>query len=448
MTTAYEVNFDGLIGPTHNYGGLSYGNIASSNNAMKVSHPRQAARQGLAKMKFLHDLGLKQGVFLPQERPHIPTLRKLGFRGTDKEIIIQAGKQAPQLLTNCYSASSMWAANAATVSPSADTADKRVHFTPANLSSMFHRSIEHPKTGSMLRSIFSNEKYFVHHDALPSSSSFGDEGAANHNRLCRSYGEAGVELFIYGRQSFEGTQKEKTTFPARQSLEASQTVSRNHQLTPNNVVFAKQSKTVIEAGGFHNDVVSVCNQNIFFMHEEAFDDTQVMFDELQSSFGNEEILFIVVPSAEVPLGDAITSYLFNSQLITLPEGKGMALILPEECRNNEYVFNYLTKLIALDTPIKYIHFVDIRQSMCNGGGPACLRLRVVLTETELSAVNPQFIFSEDLFSTLNEWVDSHYREELYPQDLLNPHLMDESRTALDELTQIFNMGSFYDFQKN
>ena len=26
---AYEVNFDGLVGPTHNYAGLSYGNVAS-----------------------------------------------------------------------------------------------------------------------------------------------------------------------------------------------------------------------------------------------------------------------------------------------------------------------------------------------------------------------------------------------------------------------------------
>src|SRR5688500_13214854 len=114
--TAYEVNFDGLVGLTHNYGGLAVGNIAAAENALTDSNPREAALQGLAKMKYLADLGVRQGVLPPQERPTLGILRKLGFRGDDISVIGKAARAAPGLLRACCSASSMWVANAATVS--------------------------------------------------------------------------------------------------------------------------------------------------------------------------------------------------------------------------------------------------------------------------------------------------------------------------------------------
>ncbi len=52
-----EINFDGIVGPSHNYAGLSLGNLASARNAGAVSRPRDAALQGLAK-----DLGVSQQV--------------------------------------------------------------------------------------------------------------------------------------------------------------------------------------------------------------------------------------------------------------------------------------------------------------------------------------------------------------------------------------------------
>ena len=143
---AYEMNFDGLVGPTHNYGGLSYGNVASQSNSQAASNPKEAAKQGLAKMKALMDMGFKQGVLAPQERPDVAALRRLGFTGSDVEVIQRAAREAMPLLVASCSASSMWTANACTVSPSADTADGRVHFTAANLNCKFHRSIEHPTT--------------------------------------------------------------------------------------------------------------------------------------------------------------------------------------------------------------------------------------------------------------------------------------------------------------
>ena len=446
MSATVEMNFDGLIGSTHNYAGLSEGNLASTNNAKLVSHPRQAAKEGLAKMFRLHQLGLKQGVLLPQERLHMPTLRHLGFTGSDSEVIAKVSSSAPHLLAMCYSASSMWAANAATVSPSADTADGRVHFTPANLKSMFHRSIEAETTSRLLKVIFNNSACFAHHDALRGGVHLGDEGAANHNRLCSNYGDQGVELFVYGRRDF-GDSRRDTDFPARQSLEASMAIARRHQLHGDKVVMARQSAKVIDAGGFHNDVVSVSNKNVLFMHELAFQDKADLIDGVTRAFEGQPLHFVQVPDRSVSLENAIQSYLFNSQLVNLPNSEDMTLILPMESRENPAVHNYLLDLIEQDTPIKNLEFVDVRQSMRNGGGPACLRLRVVLTEQELARVNANFILDEQLFSHLNRWVDKHYRDELRASDLADPDLLDESRAALDELTQIMDIGSFYSFQR-
>ena len=443
---SYEVNFDGLIGPSHNYGGLSHGNIASANNALKISYPKQAAKQGLKKMRYLQELGLQQGVLLPQQRPHLPTLHALGFSGSDRSMVEQAARSAPELLACCYSASCMWTANAATVSPSADSGDGRVHFTAANLSSMFHRSIEHPTTSRLLQAIFDHEQHFVHHPALPPGSHFGDEGAANHNRFAGDYHEHGLQLFVFGRYAFRENTVATARFPSRQTYEASVAISRLHQLDPDKVVFAQQNPKIIDAGAFHNDVVSVSNLDTFFMHEEAFVDKQGMQAQLQDKFGERPLHIVEVPTAQVSLTDAVKSYLFNSQLIRLPHSGEMALILPEESRENQAVYGYLQSLEQMETPIRHIHFVDVRQSMQNGGGPACLRLRVALTDTELAAVNPRFLLTDDLFDALNQWIDRHYRDEISPDDLADPALMQESFAALDELTSIFGLGAFYEFQ--
>ena len=442
---SYEVNFDGLIGPTHNYGGLSHGNIASANNAMRVSQPKKAALQSLQKMQYLRSLGLQQGVLLPQQRPHIPTLRALGFGGSDKQIIEQASNTAPELLASCYSASCMWTANAATVSPSADSKDGKTHFTAANLNSMFHRSIEHPITGKLLQAIFANQQHFEHHTALPAGSHFGDEGAANHNRFAPNYGDRGVQLFVFGRYAFRSNTVAPAKFPSRQTYEASLAISRLHQVDEERVVFAQQNPRIIDAGAFHNDVVSVSNLNTFFMHEEAFVDKNAMQAELQAKFGDQPLHFIEVPTEMVSLESAVKSYLFNSQLIQLDDG--MALILPEESRENTEVYAYLQWLETQDTPIKHINFVDVRQSMQNGGGPACLRLRVALNDDELNAVNPKFLMTDGLFDELSAWVNKHYRDQIAPEDLSDPSLAQESFTALDELTTIFDLGAFYEFQQ-
>jgi succinylarginine dihydrolase len=442
----FEANFDGLVGPTHNYAGLSVGNVASKSNANAISHPKQAALQGLEKMKALADMGMVQGVLAPQERPDIAALRRLGFTGTDTNVMQEAHKQAPHIFLACCSASSMWTANAATVSPSGDTADGKIHFTPANLTNKYHRSIEPETTGNILKATFNSPEHFVHHQHLPENEHFGDEGAANHTRFCDDYGNQGVELFVYGRYAFDESKLAPKKFPARQTREASEAVARLHGLNPDKVVYAQQHPDVIDSGVFHNDVIAVGNQNVLFYHQAAFLDTAKMKNDILRKFGSDDFYFVEVASDKVSVQDAVSSYLFNTQVIRLPAGQ-MAIIAPKECQNNPAVFAYLSELVKQNTPIKEVHYFDVKQSMQNGGGPACLRLRVAMTEQERQAVNPHTFINDNSFTTLCNWVNKHYRDELSADDLSDPQLLIESRTALDELTQILSLGSVYPFQR-
>ncbi|PNM23951.1 N-succinylarginine dihydrolase [Yersinia enterocolitica] len=444
----YEVNFDGLVGLTHHYAGLSFGNEASTAHQNSISNPRLAARQGLLKMKALADLGYKQGILPPQERPAIGVLRQLGFSGSDEQVLSEVARKSPRLLSAVSSASSMWTANAATVSPSADSADGRVHFTVANLNNKFHRAIEAETTSALLKGVFNNHRHFVHHDALPAVELFGDEGAANHNRLGGEYGLPAVQVFVYGRNALENGVN-PSRYPARQTREASEAVARLHQLAPDRTVFVQQNPAVIDQGVFHNDVIAVSNQNVLFYHQHAFIPGIQAMDEIRRKMGSieQQLISIEVPDAQVSVADAVSSYLFNSQLLSKPDGK-MLLVIPQEAQENPFVWRYLSELINSGGPIDSVKVFDLRESMRNGGGPACLRLRVGLTDTELQAVNSRVMMTPALFVTLNNWVDQHYRDHLQFKDLADPQLLQEGRQALDELTRILNIGSVYPFQQN
>ena len=445
--TAQEVNFDGLVGPTHNYGGLSLGNLASMTNLGGESNPKAAVLQGLKKMRALMDLGVAQGVLLPHDRPHVATLRRFGFTGKAEQIVDTAGKAAPSFLINCASASAMWTANAATVSPSADASDGRIHFTPANLGSMFHRSLEAAFTGQQLRAIFSDDSHFAHHVPVPFGGSMGDEGAANHGRFAHAHGDKGIELFVYGRSAFEKLPEEQRFLP-RQALEASHAVATNHKLGMGGAVFVRQSAKAINAGAFHNDVVSVTNGSVLFYHEEAFEDKTQAIDHITRACATIELepVFVEVPADQVSLEDAVSSYLFNSQLVTLPGG-GMALILPKDAEENPHTKAFVDQAVAGNTPISEAHYLDLKQSMRNGGGPACLRLRVVMTEKERKAIDSTCLLTEDRLVQLEAWAEKYYRDRLMPEDVADPKLLTESRTALDALTDIVGVGSLYDFQR-
>ncbi|WP_088182191.1 N-succinylarginine dihydrolase [Sphingobium sp. Z007] len=393
-----EINFDGIIGPSHNYAGLSLGNLASARNAGAVAHPRAAALQGLEKMRGNIRLGLAQGIFLPQWRPDVAWLTKLG---TD------VGDADPHIRAAAMSASSMWAANAATVSPASDTADGRTHLTVANLVTMPHRSHEWPQTLAQLRIAFSDSSAFAVHGPIPAP--FGDEGAANHMRLAERHDQPGVEVFVYGRSG--------GAFPARQHMEASKAVARIHGLDAARTLFVEQSEAAIAAGAFHNDVVAVANERVLFTHEQAFADKHAFYADLRAALPCVEI--VEVPASAVSLADAIKSYLFNAQLVTLPYG-GMALILPTEAQETPAVWTWLEQMIAGNGPIRRLVPVDVRQSMANGGGPACLRLRVVADPLD---IDPRFLVDEAQLDNIAQIVSQYWPESIAPQDLSDTRLI-------------------------
>ncbi|UYF98948.1 N-succinylarginine dihydrolase [Halomonas sp. GD1P12] len=439
-----EVNFDGLVGPTHNYAGLAAGNLASQRHGGLTANPKEGALQGLLKMKSLMEAGYAQGVLPPQQRPDLGALRKLGFTGSDERVLASAADQAPQLLRAVCSASSMWTANAATVTPGFDAPDGRVQFTPANLQSSFHRFLEPATTGRVLQAIFHDERHFAHHPALPATPAFSDEGAANHTRLCGAHGEPGVHLFVYGRKAFGG-EREPRRYPARQTLEASQAVARQHGLTDAQTVFAQQHPDAIDAGVFHNDVIAVGNGPVLLYHELAFLDEEGTLEALRAKMATP-LIPVRVPVEAISLDDAVGSYLFNSQLLSNPDGS-MTLVVPGECQENDTVWRVIQDLILAGyNPISEVLVKDVKQSMQNGGGPACLRLRVALTSAEREAIKARALLTPALFEDLTAWVERHYRDRLAPKDLADPQLARESLAALDELTKLLEMGSVYPFQ--
>ena len=410
-----EINFDGIVGPSHNYAGLSLGNLASTRNAGQVSRPRAAALEGLAKMRANLALGLAQGAFVPHPRPNHAWLTDLATTFEQAE---------PSLAANAMSASAMWAANAATVSPSPDTGDGRCHLTVANLRTMPHRSHEWPATLAQLQIAFADGGRFIVHPPIPAA--FGDEGAANHMRLAAGHGEPGVEIFVYGVSG--------GGFPARQHRQASQAIARLHRLDPERTLFAEQSEEAIAAGAFHNDVVAVSNGPILFAHEKAFAERDQLIADCERLVPGFEL--VEVPEAEVSLADAVASYMFNAQLVSPPGGE-TTLIVPAEARETPSVWSWLQRHLAGNGPIRRVEVVDIRQSMANGGGPACLRLRVV---ADPEAVDPRFLVDEAKVDSIAQVVEQSWPEEIHNDDLQAPALVRDIEAARRALLDALGLG--------
>ena len=409
-----EINFDGIVGPSHNYGGLSFGNLASTGNAGEVSRPRAAALQGIEKMRANLALGLAQGFFVPHARPDRVWLAELATDIEDAE---------PALAAAAMSASAMWAANAATVSPAPDTADGKCHLTVANLKSMPHRSHEWPAALAQLQLAFESDAFAVHG---PVPAAFGDEGAANHMRLAGAHGEPGIEVFVYGVAG--------GAFPARQHVQASKAIARRHRLDPTRTIFAEQSEEAIAAGAFHNDVVAVANERVLFAHEKAFADKAALIVQCERLVPGFE--YVEVPDAEVPLTDAVRSYLFNAQLVTTPDGQP-TLIVPTEARETPSVWRWIEKHVAGNGPIRRVKVVDVRQSMANGGGPACLRLRVV---ADPATVDPRFLADEAKLDRLADVIAHAWPETIHSSELQDGKLIKEIEAARAALLDILDLG--------
>lgn len=434
------LNFDGLVGPNHNYGGLAQGNFASTGHSGQQSSPQQAALQGLEKMWLLHGLGIPQGFIPPQQRPSFSLLHAAGFHGTPQQMLESAFKTAPQLLEACYSASSMWAANAATVTASSDTLTHKLQLSPANLLSQLHRSIESTETDTFLRSCFADHTYFHCHPPLPNQLHFADEGAANHIRLNDTESTGALNLFIYGQAStlHQSTQR----YPARQRQMACEALIRRHQIPTDKALLIQQNPKAIDHGAFHNDVVAVGLNNFLLVHENAFFEQENVMRVLKKHTEHwaNPLIILEIKASELSLKEAISSYLFNSQLVALPSGE-ILLLAPEESRQSIAAEKICQRIIESNNPVTQIKFINLKQSMDNGGGPACLRLAIPITDKELAAVNPNFLINETRYQQLRLWIKKHYRDQLVPNDLQDYRLAEEIDIALTELQAITSKAS-------
>ncbi|WP_415904887.1 N-succinylarginine dihydrolase [Neptuniibacter sp. QD48_55] len=435
------LNLDGLVAPNHHYAGLAQGNLASQQHQGEISSPKDAALQGLEKMWMLHQLGIPQGIIPPPMRPDLALLYAAGFRGSDEQLLDQAWHKAPQLLTACYSASAMWAANSATCSASQDTRDRHLHFTPANLNSSIHRSLETKHNYQFFQTCFDDHDRFSVHVPLPSQSIFADEGAANQIRLNSPCDQDALNLFIYGR---EGSLSASTRFPARQTRLASESIIRQHQLELNRSILIQQNPIAIDHGAFHNDVVAVGHLNFLFLHEQAFKEQNEVLNNLRlkSCHWQDALKIFEVSSSKLSLQETVSTYLFNSQLIQKSDGT-LLLLAPMESKLSTNASAVCEELIAADNPVSEVQFVDLTQSMQNGGGPACLRLAVPITVEELSAMHQGILLTPALYESLKHWIGSHYRDRLSLEDLRDPRLISEIQSALSHLGELLKLPNFY-----
>jgi succinylarginine dihydrolase len=399
-------------------------------------------------MRRLHRLGVKQGFLPPLLRPSLKALRARGYEGSDRQVLDKAYRSHREDLLQCASSSSMWTANAATVSPSADSADRKVHISVANLACLPHRALEARETARLLRHVFRDHQRFQHHPPLPADGYYFDEGAANHLRLCPSHADRGMEIFIYGFDPQNPAAFLPKRYPARQSRSASLAVARRHQLDPGRALFIQQNPQAIDAGVFHNDVIVAANENVLFYHEDAFWDTSsrilLIRERYRELFPGQPFFLLPVSRARLSLAEAVTSYLFNSQIVRLPQG-GMALIAPAECWRNPRVRDLFEEILHGDNPIREVHEADLQQSMANGGGPACLRLRVVCDQEEEAGIHPAFVIDDPALDFLESWIRRHYREELTIPELADYTFYQQTLAALDALTQTLRLGPIYPF---
>lgn len=418
-----EIIFIGLPGTTHHYGGLSSDNVASDRNRGSESNPKQAALQAIALARYLHSLGIMVGVLPPQLRPYLPVLQENGYSVENAPI---------DKLEQASSSSFMWAANAATVTPTIDSTDGKLHLTVANLYTNPHRRIEAETTYKVLSQIFNHVPDAVMHPPLSAAEGFLDEGAANHMRLSASHNAAGLNVFVYGR---------------RQNLQASQAIVEHHKILQKQRLFLQQNEQVINQGVFHNDVIAVSNENLLLVHESAYENGHADINKIENAYKalhpQSNLQLLVIKENELNVEEAVHSYFFNSQIVTKPNGK-MVVIAPLELKNL-----YAGKAAGLmeriressNNSIDEVQYLDLRQSMRNGGGPACLRLRIPLNEPQADALqeNTGMLVSEKNLSAIEDLVGRYYSESLTPEGLSNPELYRNCQDFLSDLSPLLKL---------
>ncbi|RAP29346.1 succinylarginine dihydrolase [Candidatus Marinamargulisbacteria bacterium SCGC AG-414-C22] len=424
--------FDAVIGPTYHFGGLSFGNTHSMSHQQQRSYPKKTALEGLHKMQRVSQLGFKQYVLPPQPRQFLSLLKAFGLVGDSTTEIQQFYHDYPKQFSAIFSASAAWVANAFIATPSCDTASQRVHITPANLVSNDHRKLELCYTTQQLQQLFLDSDFFKVNQAVKQSCP--DEGAANMIRLGTL--TQGFYLFVYNVSQQDPCH---TRFPGRQSKEALSFIVKKHGINADRVCYLQQSFRAVDAGVFHNDVIAFGDQDVLVVHEHAYEDQSRMLGMLQdyyNRFYEKPLTIVEIAEKDLSLATAVTTYFFNSQFVKCPNDS-YVLICPDTCKEDASIQRVITLLSAqLQAPLQ-VTYVSVSESLQNGGGPACLRGFVALTDSERHAMNSVYEFTPQCAEKLISFVQSHYPTTLDCADLCDVGMIQECQDIVNQLQLVF-----------
>ena len=423
-----EIQIDRIVGPTHHFGGLGVGNIASKTNAGEVSNPAAAALQGLDKMRMVAQLGVPQLILPPQTRPASGMLQSLGFRDPQWRTLLDDN---PELFSAAMSSSAMWNANAATVTPAIDNQSNQLTMTIANLNASLHRSIEPCNTELELAKALGCASQIM--PPLAMGSALRDEGAANHMRLGTGENTPGINVFVYGDGDSSPTQ-----FWPRQSRAACEAIARRHQLSTENTFFLKQHPQAIDAGAFHNDVVAMSHHNLWVHHELAYwkaGETLQQIEERYRELNDVELNRIEIPDEDLSIADAVSTYLFNSQIVSPPDSRRPVVLCPSDVREHDGAKKIVRDLCQRGI-FREACYVALNQSMSGGGGPACLRLRIPVTTRTLNSVPKLNQWTEEIDQQLRNAIERHYPTEITLEKLTDPSILSQAENAASAIQGI------------
>ena len=368
-----QVFIDTIPGPTNHFGGHAVGNIASMNSKNNILNPQKAALEWLEKVKKVAMIGGNQFVLPPQRRPLTHKKKTL----TQSDI----------------SSSFIWMANAGLFIPRIDTQLENNQFIPANMKQSEHRNIEHPFHQYWLKKILKYSKCNFHKIL-----DINDEGSANSIRLWHKKNQCGVNIFVYG--------KPNARYPIRQSKSSCEKIINITK--PRHYILLEQTKEAIDAGVFHNDVIAFGFKNTIICHEKAFSNQKQELKKLKKIFTNSlnaPLNIVEIANNSLSLNAAVKTYLFNSQVIEI--NNKFELICPIEVKENPNSYKITEKWVT-NGLFNKVHFVNIKSSLKNGGGPACLRLCLYLNDNEVKKIPTKFKLDKTKYKKISKIILEHY----------------------------------------
>jgi succinylarginine dihydrolase len=112
-------------------------------------------------------------------------------------------------------------------------------------------------------------------------------------------------------------------------------------------------------------------------------------------------------------------------------------VVPSEAWDSASVRHWLDATLAGNGPIRRVIPVDVRQSMANGGGPACLRLRVV---ADPATIDPRFLVDDAKLDWVADVVRRHWPEQIHHDDLQSAALIGDVEGARAALLEALDLG--------